>query len=921
VGGSSVELENYALQTATDRQQLFLDLKEAREVFYGGAAGGGKLLPLDTPIPTPTGWAEMGALREGDWVFDERGVPCQVLEAYAVEAPETSYRLTFDDGSQIDAGGEHQWLTFDAKELAALTRRDPEWRARRRARRESRATGIKSKMFTDAIIARNMANPPTALPAPAGTVRTTGEIYQSLYTDAGRANHAIPVSRALDLVDADLALDPYCLGAWLGDGTCGGGGFTGIDPIIWMQFEKHGFDVSHNRNGKSHHVKALCRPLREVGVLSRKHIPNAYKRGSRQQRLDLLCGLMDTDGTVCDSGSVEFTNTNKDIIDGVYELITSLGWKSRVVEGRAMLNGKDCGAKWDIKWTPSDYVFRLPRKREKQKLATRRTTKFRYIVDCRVIPNVPMRCIRVGSPSHLYLAGRQMIPTHNSSCLLMAALEYVKVKGYSALLLRRTYADLSKPGALMDRAHQWLKQTTAKWNEQKKQWTFPEGATLTFGYLESENDKYQYQGAEYQFIGFDELTQFTESAYTYLFSRLRRLKDSEIPIRMRSASNPGGLGARWVQERFVPDDFTPEQAIEPRVFWKEGVNVDGQVVRRAFIPARLDDNPHLDRIEYAQSLNELDAVTREQLLKGDWQIRERGNIFRMFEDGVHGRHVITWGQFEKLIGVRHIPTHWLGAHGHDPGFDPDPRAAVWNFVAAQNSPLAGDVFCIRELYANRMTVDDFAEEVKRAESVLNESARIGMRTIGHEASSEQATLSQKHKLNYAKLKPDANGGIAQWRHALRITDLDKPHPFKPYLKGRPHFYVVVADEEIQYPKTSKGMVNFRAEIAAYKYIDGSPSVQRGMPKIVPYDFFNHLMDAQRNIAQNWFAASLPLTYVEKMREAVPALKDLDAKLIESKTLNPQDQMKYFHLEGMAKKRLGAQIQRAVDAEELDWMEG
>lgn len=508
-----------------------------------------------------------------------------------------------------------------------------------------------------------------------------------------------------------------------------------------------------------------------------------------------------------------------------------------------------------------------------------------------------------------------------SSCLLMAALEYVHVKGYAALLLRRTYADLSKPGALMDRAHQWLKPLKDKgvsWNEQKKQWSFPNGATLTFGYLEGENDKYQYQGAEYQFIGFDELTQFTESAYTYLFSRLRRLAASEVPLRMRSASNPGGMGAAWVQERFVPEDFTPDMAEEAKVFWKEGLNADGSTVRRAFIPARLDDNPYLDRIEYAQSLNELDAVTREQLLKGDWQIRERGNVYPMWEDGRNGRHVITWSQFEELFGIRYIPKHWLGAHAHDPGFDPDPRAAVWNFVAAQNGPLAGDVFCIRELYANRMTVDDFAEQVKRMEAPLSESARIQLRLIGHEASSEQATLLQKHKLNYDKGKPDANGGIAQMRHYLRLTDFDKPHPFKRYLMGRPHFYVVVEDHELTNPKTDKGMVNFRAEIASYRYIDGSPSLQRGMPKIVPYDFFNHLMDAQRNIAQNWFVQSLPLTYQEKIRVVAPVIQTLEDAFTERPLTEPE-QLQYHIAMGEAKRKVGRSgaVQRFDEVQE-DW---
>ncbi len=422
----------------------------------------------------------------------------------------------------------------------------------------------------------------------------------------------------------------------------------------------------------------------------------------------------------------------------------------------------------------------------------------------------------------------------------MAALEHVAEPHYSAIIFRRTYADLVLPDALMDRARRWLSGTGAKWLDKEKTWRFPSGATLTFGYLDTENDKYRYQGSAYTFVGFDELTQFTESAYLYLFSRLRRLTDSRIPLRMRSTTNPGGIGAQWVSERFIPDGFTPELASEPRVFSKTGA--DGGT--RYFVPARLQDNPYLDQESYERSLDKLDPVTKEQLLRGDWQIRERGNILPMWEDGVNGRHVITWSQFAEVYGSRHIPTHWLGGHGHDSGFDPDPRAAVWNFVAGANGPLAGDIFCTRELYKNRMTVDDFADEVKLAEAPRGETARIQVRVIGHEASSEQATLSQKHGLHYSKAKPDANGGIAQLRHYLRITDEDKPHPFKPWLMGRPHFYVVVADDELENPKTPAGMVNFRAEIAAYRYINADPG-RRGMPQVVPYDFFNHLMDAQR----------------------------------------------------------------------------
>jgi predicted phage terminase large subunit-like protein len=195
-----------------------------------------------------------------------------------------------------------------------------------------------------------------------------------------------------------------------------------------------------------------------------------------------------------------------------------------------------------------------------------------------------------------------------SDCLLIGALQYVGVPGYAALLLRRTYADLSLPGALMDRAFQWLGDANCHWDDQQKVWTFPSGATITFGYLETERDKYRYQSSEFQFVAFDELTQFTETQYTYLFSRLRRLKDFPVPIRMRAASNPGGVGHQWVRDHFPIDTLVAEDCI--------------------FVPARMDDNPYIDHESYEKALDRLDYVTREQLRHGDWNISISGGIFR-----------------------------------------------------------------------------------------------------------------------------------------------------------------------------------------------------------------------------------------------------------------------------------------------------
>lgn len=198
-----------------------------------------------------------------------------------------------------------------------------------------------------------------------------------------------------------------------------------------------------------------------------------------------------------------------------------------------------------------------------------------------------------------------------STCLLMAALQYADVPGYAALLLRRTYADLAKPGALLPKSHEWLRNTDAHWDGMNKQWRFPSGAVLDFGYLDGDKDIYKYQSSEYQFIGFDELTQFMELWYRYLFSRLRGnttlMSHYAVPWRMRSGSNPGGEGHDWVRRRFL---------------------IEGPGAGRVFVPAKLEDNPHLDRESYEESLSNLDPTTYQQLRHGDWDTLPPGDMFR-----------------------------------------------------------------------------------------------------------------------------------------------------------------------------------------------------------------------------------------------------------------------------------------------------
>jgi predicted phage terminase large subunit-like protein len=235
-----------------------------------------------------------------------------------------------------------------------------------------------------------------------------------------------------------------------------------------------------------------------------------------------------------------------------------------------------------------------------------------------------------------------------SDWLLMCALQFVHlVPGYNAILFRKTFTDLKLPGSLETRSKEWLSGTQAHWNGNDHRWTFPRtGATLSFSYLNNEADKYRYQSSEFQFIGFDELTHFSRGQYTYMGSRLRRLASANVRLRMRAGSNPGGFGHEWVKDRFL---------------------VEGPSKGRAFVPARLEDNPSLDAASYEESLDELDPVTRRQLRYGDWDTVLKGNLFdRNWCERV--------GQGpERALRVR----YWdKAATDEGPGSDPDWTAGV-----------------------------------------------------------------------------------------------------------------------------------------------------------------------------------------------------------------------------------------------------
>jgi predicted phage terminase large subunit-like protein len=275
-----------------------------------------------------------------------------------------------------------------------------------------------------------------------------------------------------------------------------------------------------------------------------------------------------------------------------------------------------------------------------------------------------------------------------SVALLAAALQFVHVCSYRALLLRRSYSDLNLPEALIPMSHAWLEGTDAQWNGRLNEWSFPSGASLTFGYLDSDADKYRYQGAAFQFIGFDELTQFKESSYRYLFSRLRREKNTDAPLRMRAATNPGGIGHDWVRKRFLEQTDAA----------------------RCFIPANLEDNPHLDADAYDLALQQLDAVTRRQLRHGDWIahadglfLREWFRYFRLRHDGYDlGTAQIRFEDCSRFATVDVAGSEQSGAD-HDPD---------WTVVQVWDLADSGQL-CLLDQWRGRVAIPDVEAVILR----------------------------------------------------------------------------------------------------------------------------------------------------------------------------------------------------------------
>lgn len=366
-----------------------------------------KALSLDTPIPTPDGWKEMRDISVGDYVFGKNGNPTMVIgESEIFNKP--MYLVTFEDGEQIKASCDHIW-TVQTKT------------SRRTAKRNSHHIG-NGKIYraggwydtTTEEMADDFAR-----------VRKDGKGTDYKYR--------VPMNGAVQYAEKELLINPYLLGVWLGDGTSTATNITvsDLDAEEMMQnvsgasgysVELHHckdracyFKVDKQKNNQIGEESFMYN-LRKLNLIGNKHIPEEYLHASVKQRLALLQGIMDTDGTCSKNGKCSFVQKSKELSEQVLELINSLGIKATMIKRKSMLDGKEISDIYNITFfaDKGTRVFRLNRKYERQKDHLCDRMKAKSIVNIEKIGAVPSKCIMVADKEHLYLAGKHFTPTHNT---------------------------------------------------------------------------------------------------------------------------------------------------------------------------------------------------------------------------------------------------------------------------------------------------------------------------------------------------------------------------------------------------------------------------------------------------------------------------------------------------------------------------
>ena len=356
--------------------QIDLLVKKGNKIIIGDWKG----LPLDTEIPTLNGWSTIANLQEGDIIFDKDGNPTKILHKSEIHN-NPCYKITFDNGDTIVADHEHRW------EISFSTAKTSKYHGEYR---------------TQVMTTEEIANYLEALPEK-------------------RASYDIPKivnPRPLNLEKKELPIDPYVLGCWLGDGSKQCGAITNETNNVLGEIQRRGYslgdDISAEDRTPTYTILGIYGKLKELNLINNKHIPDIYQRASYEQRLDLLRGLMDTDGYYNPKRKRFVMETAQEwqCYDFI-KLLASLGIKSTKFDIVKKLNGKEFH-EYSINFSTRSLNPFLMRNQEVE-YPTRDACTYRNIDKVELVETVPTQCLEVDSPSHTFLCTNKMIVTHNTN--------------------------------------------------------------------------------------------------------------------------------------------------------------------------------------------------------------------------------------------------------------------------------------------------------------------------------------------------------------------------------------------------------------------------------------------------------------------------------------------------------------------------
>ena len=291
-----------------------------------------------------------------------------------------------------------------------------------------------------------------------------------------------------------------------------------------------------------------------------------------------------------------------------------------------------------------------------------------------------------------------------SFAMLADPLRGLNNPNFSGLLVRHTTEELRE---LIQKSQELYPKAIPgiKWSERKSQWVTPKGGRLWMSYLDRDLDVMRYQGQAFNWIGFDELTQWaTPYAWDYMRSRLRSA-DQSLGLYMRATTNPGGPGHQWVKKTFI-DPSPPNTSFWATdtetgnvITFPQGHSREGQpLFRRRFIPANLFDNPYLaESGDYEAMLLSLPEHQRKQLLEGNWDVAE-GAAFPEFDRTKH------------VVEPYKIPGSWTKFRACDYGYG-SYSAVVWLAI----SP-AEQLVVYRELQVSKVLAVDLADKILELEA-------------------------------------------------------------------------------------------------------------------------------------------------------------------------------------------------------------